>query len=86
MSLKTIITCPIEVCLRLIGIWPYSSYKIVQRVFWIIVMGISTVFQFWYCISYFKTADLPDLLDGITVTLSNTVTFIKLIILWFNYR
>ncbi|XP_016915037.1 odorant receptor 85b-like [Apis cerana] len=86
MSLKTIITYPIEVCLRLIGIWPYSSYKIVQRVFWIIVMSISTVFQLWYCISYFKTADLPDLLDGITVTLSNTVTFIKLIILWFNYR
>lgn len=80
MSLKTTIICPIEVCLRLISIWPYSSYKIVHRVFWIIMMGISTVFQFWFCISYFKTADLPDLLNS-TVTLSNTITFIKLIIL-----
>ncbi|XP_031774690.1 odorant receptor 4-like [Apis florea] len=86
MMLKTIITCPIEVCLRLIGVWPYSSYRIVQRVFWTIIMGNSTVFQLWYCISYFKTADLLDLLDGITLTLSNTVLFFKLIILWFNYR
>lgn len=83
---KTIITYPVEVCLRLIGVWPYSSYRIMQRIFWTIIMGNSTVFQLWYCISYFKTADLFDLLDGITLTLSNTVTFFKLIILWFNYR
>ena len=86
MALKTIITYPIEVCLRLIGLWPNSSYRILQRIFWTIVMGTCVTFQIWYCISYFKTVDLPDLLDGLSVTLSNTITFIKLIILWFNYR
>ncbi|CAD1476048.1 unnamed protein product, partial [Heterotrigona itama] len=86
MALKTIITYPIEVCLRLIGLWPNSSYRILQRIFWTVVMGTCVTFQIWYCISYFKTADLPDLLDGLSVTLSNTITFIKLIILWFNYR
>ncbi|KAF3427174.1 hypothetical protein E2986_10244 [Frieseomelitta varia] len=86
MALKTIITYPIEVCLRLIGLWPNSSYRILQRIFWTIVMGTCVTFQIWYCITYFKTVDLPDLLDGLSVTLSNTITFIKLIILWFNYR
>ncbi|CAL7941823.1 unnamed protein product [Xylocopa violacea] len=86
MAPKTVIARPIEVCLRVIGVWPNSSCKLFQRIFWAIVMGVCTTFQIWYCISYFKTADLPDLLDGLSVTLSNTVTFIKLIIFWLNYR
>ncbi|XP_076756324.1 odorant receptor 4-like [Xylocopa sonorina] len=86
MTSKTIIARPIEVCLRAIGVWPNSSCKIFQRIFWAVVMGVGITFQIWYCISYFKTVDLPDLLDGLSLTLSNTVTFIKVIILWFNYR
>ncbi|KAL2731699.1 odorant receptor 63a-like isoform X2 [Vespula maculifrons] len=35
---------------------------------------------------HIKTDELPDLMDSLTITLSNSLLFVKLIILWFNDR
>lgn len=86
MASKTVFCHPVKICFRLIGAWPKSLHVIFQRMFWTVMMGICLTFQLWYCVSYIKSAQLPDLLDGLSVTLTNIVTLIKLIIIWFNYR
>ncbi|XP_076637325.1 putative odorant receptor 92a [Colletes latitarsis] len=86
MATITIISYPVKFGLLLIGVWPKSSQKILKRVLWTIALGISLSSQFWYCASYSQTESLPDLLDNLSVILSDLVTFIKLIVIWFNYR
>ncbi|XP_076235700.1 odorant receptor 4-like [Calliopsis andreniformis] len=82
---KSTISRPIEICLRVMGLWPKSSYVILRRVLLFVVLGILVSFQLWYCVSYIKSADLPDLLDGISIFISNIVAFVKLIVIWCNY-
>lgn len=83
---ETTISYPIELCLRIVGVWPKSSHTILQRAFCFNFIGILLTFQAWYCISNVKSLDLLELLDGLSVTVSNAVIFLKLLIIWYNYR
>ncbi|XP_035741910.1 odorant receptor 85c-like [Vespa mandarinia] len=76
----------VEYSLRFIGLWPDYSYVIAHRFLWIITMSLTLIFQYWYVIVNLKSDDLPDLMDCLSITMSNTVFFIKLIILWMKNR
>lgn len=75
---------PVEIGLRLTGIWPNSS--IFFRLLWSIVMGTGLIFQYRYLLMHFSIEELPNLIDGLSTTLPYTLLFFKLIILWINNR
>ncbi|KAI4495922.1 hypothetical protein M0802_008137 [Mischocyttarus mexicanus] len=80
------ISSPIEFGLRLIGLWPNYAYAMIHRIFWTITMIFVLFFECVYVVKHIKTDELPDLMDSLTITLSNGLLFFKLIILWFNDR
>ncbi|XP_011148065.1 odorant receptor 85b isoform X2 [Harpegnathos saltator] len=77
---------PMELTLRLIGIWPDSSYKNLQLVLWTMMMLTSQIFQYWYLFTHIGSDTLPDLLDCLSLCFSNSLLFLKLNILWWNRR
>ncbi|XP_060819655.1 odorant receptor 67c-like [Bombus pascuorum] len=84
MAIKGIISFPVEITLRLIGAWPNSSCRIFKYIIWTTVMSTFLIFQYSYCLTHVKAADLTDLLDGLSVTFSNTLLLLKFIIVWFH--
>ncbi|XP_076634166.1 odorant receptor 13a-like [Colletes latitarsis] len=86
MALKSIINRPLELSLHLFGIWPSSSCPILKEVIWTTMTLICLVFQYWYCVAHVKSSDLIDILDGLSLTFSNTLVFLKLTVIWFNKR
>ncbi|XP_076640804.1 odorant receptor 24a-like [Halictus rubicundus] len=86
MSSKTVITNPIVISLRMMGAEPRSSRTILQRIVCSFLMVSSLSGQFWYCASYSKNEELADVLDSLSVILSNGITFVKMVILWWNRR
>ncbi|CAK9820404.1 Odorant receptor 85b [Anthophora quadrimaculata] len=85
MTSKTIINRPLEYSLRIFGAWPDSSHSFLKYIVWSIVMLTFLIFQYWYCITHVKSS-LIELLDGLSLTLSNTLVFLKLIIIWLHIR
>ncbi|CAK9818436.1 Odorant receptor 85b [Anthophora plagiata] len=85
MTSKTIINRPLEYSLRIFGAWPDSSYSFLKCIVWSIVILTFLIFQYWYCITHVKSS-LIELLDGLSLTLSNTLIFLKLIIIWLHRR
>ncbi|XP_011694617.1 PREDICTED: odorant receptor 13a-like [Wasmannia auropunctata] len=75
---------PVEIGLRLTGIWPDSS--IFFRLLWTLVMGTGLIFQYHYLLIHFSTKELPNLIDGLSTTLPYNLLFIKLVVLWVNNR
>ncbi|XP_032669934.1 odorant receptor 4-like [Odontomachus brunneus] len=76
----------IEFTLRLIGVWPDSSCKILLPAFWATVMMASQIFQYWYIYTHIGIDTLPDLLYCLSLCLSNTLLFLKVNVLWLNRR
>ncbi|XP_076282531.1 odorant receptor 4-like [Lasioglossum baleicum] len=83
---KTVITNAIVFSLHMIGAEPRSSRRILQRIICSFLMMSSLSMQFWYVASYSKNEELTDLLDGLSVILSNGGTFVKMVIIWWNHR
>lgn len=77
---------PMEFTLRLIGVWPDSSCKFLQRVAWATAMATSQLFQYWYLFNHIGSDTLPNILDSLSLCLSNSLLFLKLNILWLNGR
>lgn len=78
------ISRPVEIGLRLTGIWPNSP--ILFRLLWTIVMGTGLIFQYKYILSHFSTTELSNLIDGLSTTLPYNLLFFKLITLWVKNR
>lgn len=78
------ISPPVEIGLRLTGVWPNSS--ILFRLLWTTVMGTGLIFQYHYLLTHFSANDLSNLIDGLSTTLPYNLLFFKLIVLWVNNR
>ncbi|EZA57553.1 hypothetical protein X777_02092 [Ooceraea biroi] len=76
----TTVSRPVEIGLRLTGIWPNSS--MLFRLLWTMVMGTGLIFQCLYLLTHFSIAELPNLIDGLSTTLPYSLLFFKLITLW----
>ncbi|KAL6254508.1 hypothetical protein P5V15_014561 [Pogonomyrmex californicus] len=76
----------VEYGLRMIGIWPGTSYAILRRVCCISSMVIFQTFQYRYLLVHFAENDILLLMDVISATVTYSLLFIKLIILIFNAR
>ncbi|XP_017792696.1 PREDICTED: putative odorant receptor 71a [Habropoda laboriosa] len=82
MSHNKSISRPVEIGLRLTGIWPGSSYEIIVRVTWIILMTVVQIFQYRYIIKHLDGSNLANLIDSVGTTLPYSLLYVKLIIFW----
>ncbi|XP_020289060.1 odorant receptor 4-like [Pseudomyrmex gracilis] len=86
MILASTIGGPMVLTLRLIGVWPDSSCKFLQRVAWTMTMVTSQLFQYWYLFTHIGSDTLEDLMNSMSLCLSNSLLFLKMSILWINGR
>lgn len=77
---------PMEFILRLMGIWPDSSCVFAQRVFWTTTMTAAQIFQYWYLFTHIGSGNLSELMDSMSLCISNSLLFLKLNVLWLNRR
>ena len=77
----------IVIGLRLTGIWPDSSYEIVVRCIWIVIMVIGQILQYRYIIKQISCGgNLTNVIDGLSTALPYSLLFFKLISFWINRR
>ncbi|KAF3054630.1 Odorant receptor 082 [Nylanderia fulva] len=80
------ITRPIEIGLRVVGIWPGTAYAIASRVFWTTTMLAAQTFQYRHVIVHCNSEELEQLMDGLSATLSYSLLCVKLIVFWTKQR
>lgn len=80
---RRMISWPLEMLLRLFGIWPGVSYGPLCKVFWLIVMIINTSFQYLFLVFDARSTKFIYAFPG---TLSMSMKLVKLIIFWSNQR
>ncbi|KAK9298106.1 hypothetical protein QLX08_008431 [Tetragonisca angustula] len=77
----------IVIGLRLTGIWPDSSYEIVVRCIWIVIMVFGQILQYRYIIKQISCGgNLTNVIDGLSTALPYSLLFFKLISFWINRR
>lgn len=81
-----IVCRPIRFGLRMIGVWPGTSYAILRRVFCISSMAVFQTFQYQHLIMHFGEEDLFAIMDVLSATLAYSLLLIKLFIFAFNAR
>lgn len=86
MTFSRGVALPMQIGLRIAGIWPDASYGVLFRSAWIVTLGIIQTFQYWWIALHFEHDDLSYLLDALSVAIEYTMMLIKLIILWLNSR
>ncbi|XP_032669831.1 odorant receptor 13a-like [Odontomachus brunneus] len=85
MTISTI-SSPLKVGLSLIGMWPGSSCATFLWLFYMITLIIMQYHQYSYVYAHLNINDFSKLMDGLSVTLDYTLTFMKLLSLWHNRR
>lgn len=76
----------VEFGLRVIGVWPGTSYAILRRICCIFSMAVFQVFQYRYLIMHFNETNIFLLMDVISATVTYSLLFIKMLVLVFNVR
>ncbi|XP_072750311.1 odorant receptor 22c-like [Anoplolepis gracilipes] len=83
MSMSTISPL-LKIGLRVIGMWPGSSYGTFCWLFYMMTLVMMQYFQYSYVYAHLN--NLTKLMDGLGLTLDYTLLILKLITLWFNRR
>lgn len=83
--LTSTISPSLKIALGLIGMWPGFSYATVLWLFYMATLVIMQYLQYSYVYEHLDLND-PKLMDGLSVTLDYTLTFLKLLSLWHNRR
>jgi len=76
----------VEAGLRFIGMWPRCIYANIN--WWIYILSVAIVqyFQYSYILQHFDISDLSITIDGLSITLGYSLSFLKLVNLWYNRR
>lgn len=83
---KRLISRPLEILLRMFGIWPGILYGVICKAFWLIVMITNTTLQYLFIILHARTANFTVLMYSFAATLALSMKLIKLVIFWSNQR
>ncbi|XP_072750037.1 odorant receptor 13a-like [Anoplolepis gracilipes] len=76
----------VEAGLRFIGMWPRCINANINWWTYIASVAVVQYFQYSYVLAHFDINDLSVLVDGLSITLGYSLSFLKLINLWFNRR
>lgn len=85
MSISTI-SSPLKIGLGLIGMWPGVSGATFLWLFYMVTLVVMQYCQYSYVYAHLNMNDFSKLMDGLSVTLDYTLTFMKLLSLWHNRR
>lgn len=80
------ISRPLEILLRLFGIWPGASFNPFFKVLWLFITTSSIVSQYLFLINHIRSVDLSTFLYGMAATCGFSVMYIKLVVFWLNQR
>lgn len=83
---KKIISRPLEMVLRVFGIWPNVSYGPICKVLWLIVTITMTTLQIMFLMLRARFVNLIVFMYAFAATLAMSMKVIKLIIIWSNQR
>ncbi|EZA57548.1 ObirOr5-V22 [Ooceraea biroi] len=83
--LTSTISPSLRIGLGLIGMWPGSSHATFFWLFYMVTLVVMQYLQYSYVYAHLDVRD-PKLIDGLSVTLDYTLTFLKLLSLWRNRR
>lgn len=86
MGRASTISESVEAGLRFIGMWPRCIYANVNWWTYIVSVAVVQYFQYSYILAHFDISDLSVTIDGLSITLGYSLSFLKLINLWFNRR
>ncbi|EGI58894.1 Putative odorant receptor 13a [Acromyrmex echinatior] len=76
----------VEVGLRFIGMWPHCAYANINWWTYIVSVAIMQYFQYAFIFTHFDLSDLSVFVDGLSIAFGYSLSFLKLINLWFNRR
>ncbi|XP_011862394.1 PREDICTED: odorant receptor 13a-like isoform X2 [Vollenhovia emeryi] len=76
----------LKIGLGVIGMWPDSSCRTFFWFFYMATLVAMQYFQYSYFFARLGTNDFSKLMDGLSITLDYTLTFLKLLSLWYNRR
>lgn len=83
--LTSTISPSLKIGLGVIGMWPGSSHATLLWLFYMVTLVVMQHLQYSYVYAHLDLND-PKLMDGLSVTLDYTLTFLKLLSLWHNRR
>ena len=86
MTTTNTVALVVQIGFRGIEFWPNTPCALLFRCLWILTIGIVQSLQYWWIVIHFRTDDMSQLMDGLSVTIEYSVISLKLIILWFNSR
>jgi len=86
MKIENTISQAIEIWLRIFGIWPNVSCVLLLRLFWVVMLLIEQIFQYRYIVIHFHLIEFSQIIYILTLTVTFTIFFIKLIIFWYKQR
>ncbi|XP_070150830.1 uncharacterized protein [Polyergus mexicanus] len=86
MGRASTISESVEAGLRFIGMWPHCINGNINWWTYIASVAVVQYFQYSYILAHFDISDLSVIIDGLSITLGYSLSFLKLINLWFNRR
>lgn len=85
MKLPSTVSKSVKYGLHFVGIWPGTMFPGVHKFFWILSVGLCQGYQYKYIYNHLQTDSLMKIVDTLSITLTNTVLAIKLMIAWVNH-
>ncbi|XP_053984374.1 odorant receptor 82a-like [Hylaeus volcanicus] len=75
------ISYPVEIGLRLTGIWP-SSHQNIFRFLWVVVMATAQISQYWYIIKHLNYNNFTKVVECVSTALPYSLFCFKLVTFW----
>ncbi|XP_076224459.1 uncharacterized protein LOC116430396 [Nomia melanderi] len=85
IELPSTVSKSVKYGLHFVGIWPGTMFPGVHKFFWILTVGLCQGYQYKYIYKHLQTDSLMKIVDTLSITLTNTVLAIKLMIAWVNH-
>ncbi|KAL6254510.1 hypothetical protein P5V15_014563 [Pogonomyrmex californicus] len=82
----TSISTSVEIALRCVGLWPDLPYGTVTWYTYMTSLVFALYFQYAYIFGHFEVNNISNLIDALSITLSYSLSFLKLLSLWSNRR
>ncbi|XP_039310431.1 odorant receptor 13a isoform X2 [Solenopsis invicta] len=86
MIARSTVSPALKIGLRLLGVWPGLAHSTVYLLIFMSSILIIQYFQYLYVLEHFEISELSNLVDGLSLTLDYSLSFLKLSSLWIHRR
>ncbi|XP_071643000.1 odorant receptor 13a-like isoform X4 [Temnothorax longispinosus] len=86
VDVENTVTKTIEIYLRILGIWPNTSYSLFRILFWIITLVIEQIYQYRYIVVHFYMIEFSDMAQILGSAMSYSIFLTRLLIFWYKRR